>query len=74
VGSDPKAVTRWTGATDGAVFRAAGIPTARIGAAVKRDGKDPRIEIVAMDDLMALARAHVDVVVRYFATTSGSEA
>jgi hypothetical protein len=60
-------VTGWTGATDGAVFRAAGIPTARIGAAVKRDGKDPRIEIVAMDDLMTLARAHVDIVVRYFA-------
>jgi len=68
VGSDPKAVTGWTGATDGAVFRAAGIPTARIGAAVKRDGKDPRIEIVSMDDLLALARAHVDVVVGYFAT------
>jgi len=70
VGSDPRTVKGWTGATDGAVFRAAGIPTARIGAAVKRDGKDPRIEIVAMDDLMALARAHVDVVVRYFATGS----
>ena len=68
VGSDPRTVTGWTGATDGAVFRAAGIPTARIGAAVKRDGKDPRIEIVAMDDLIALARAHVDVVVRYFVT------
>ena len=68
VGSDPKTVTGWTGATDGAVFRASGIPTARIGAAVKRDGKDPRIEIVAMDDLIALARAHVDIVVRYFAT------
>jgi acetylornithine deacetylase/succinyl-diaminopimelate desuccinylase-like protein len=68
VGSDPTGVTRWTGATDGAVFRAEGIPTARIGAAVKRDGKDPRIEIVAMDDLIALARAHVDIVVRYFAT------
>ena len=67
VGSDPAGVTRWTGATDGAVFRAAGIPTARIGAAVKRDGIDPRIEIVALDDLLALARAHVDVVVRYFA-------
>lgn len=67
VGSDPRTVTGWTGATDGAVFRAAGIPTARIGAAVKRDGKDPRVEIVAMDDLMTLARAHVDVVVRYFA-------
>ena len=67
VGSDPRTVKAWTGATDGGVFRAAGIPTARIGAAVKRDMKDPRIEIVAMDDLMALARAHVDVAVRYFA-------
>jgi acetylornithine deacetylase/succinyl-diaminopimelate desuccinylase-like protein len=74
VGSDPTTVTRWTGATDGAVFRAEGIPTARIGAAVKRDGKDPRIEIVAMDDLMTLARAHVDVVVRYFATPGKSAA
>jgi len=72
VGSDPRTVTGWTGATDGAVFRAAGIPTARIGAAVKRDGKDPRIEIVAMDDLIALARAHVDVVVRYFAAAPSS--
>jgi acetylornithine deacetylase/succinyl-diaminopimelate desuccinylase-like protein len=71
VGSDPRAVTGWTGATDGAVFRAAGIPTARMGAAVKRDGTDPRIEIVAMDDLLALARAHVEVVVRYFAAAPG---
>lgn len=72
VGSDPRAVTGWTGATDGAVFRAAGIPTARMGAAIKRDGTDPRIEIVSMDDLIALARAHVDVMVRYFATRSSA--
>lgn len=65
---DPDEVRGWTGATDGGVLMAAGIPTVRMGAYVKRDATDPRIEIVAMDELMASARAWTEVVIRYCAS------
>lgn len=65
LGGDPAAVRGWAGATDGGVLMAAGIPTARMGAYVKRDATDPRIEIVEMDELLACSRAWADVVVRY---------
>ncbi|MGH2378598.1 MAG: hypothetical protein ACRDGT_08985, partial [Candidatus Limnocylindria bacterium] len=68
VGGDPAAVSGWTGATDGGVLMAAGILTVRMGAYVRRDATDPRIEIVAMDELLAAARAWADVVVRYCAS------
>ncbi|MBM4433847.1 MAG: hypothetical protein FJ028_01830 [Chloroflexi bacterium] len=66
-GSDPDQVMGWTGATDGAVLLGAGIPTVRFGAYVRRDADDPRIEIVAMDELVACARAWAETVVRYCA-------
>jgi acetylornithine deacetylase/succinyl-diaminopimelate desuccinylase-like protein len=66
-GSDPSQLAGWTGGTDGGVLMSAGIPTARLGASVMRDPADPRIEIVAMDELLASARAWVDVAVRYCA-------
>jgi acetylornithine deacetylase/succinyl-diaminopimelate desuccinylase-like protein len=59
-------VRDWTGATDGALFLAAGIPTARLGPNVTREDRDPRIEIVSFDELLAAARAYVDVAVRFF--------
>jgi acetylornithine deacetylase/succinyl-diaminopimelate desuccinylase-like protein len=61
------AVHDWSGATDGAIFLARGIPTARVGVKVTRDADDPRIEIVSLDELTSAARAYGDVAVRYFA-------
>ena len=61
------AVRDWSGATDGAIFLARGIPTARVGVHVTRDPDDPRIEIVSLDELTSAARAYADVAVRYFA-------
>jgi len=66
-----EAVTEWTGATDGAIFLAAGIPTARIGPAITRDDDDPRIEIVSLDELVAAARAYAEIAIRYFASPRG---
>jgi acetylornithine deacetylase/succinyl-diaminopimelate desuccinylase-like protein len=60
-------VRDWSGATDGAIFLAHGIPTARVGVTVTRDADDPRIEIVSLDELTSAARAYADVAVRYFA-------
>ncbi len=64
------AVRDWSGATDGAIFLARGIPTARAGVSVTRDEDDPRIEIVSLDELVSAARAYADVAVRYFAEGS----
>ena len=61
-------VQDWSGATDGAIFLARGIPTARVGVTVTRDADDPRIEIVSLDQLTSAARAYADVAVRYFAS------
>jgi acetylornithine deacetylase/succinyl-diaminopimelate desuccinylase-like protein len=62
-------VRGWTGATDGGIFMAAGIPTARLGPTVARDGADPRVEIVELDELVAATRAYAEIAVRYFAAS-----
>jgi acetylornithine deacetylase/succinyl-diaminopimelate desuccinylase-like protein len=64
---ETSAVRGWSGATDGAIFLARGVPTARVGVRVTRDADDPRIEIVSLDELTSAARAYADVAVRYFA-------
>jgi hypothetical protein len=56
----------WSGATDGAIFLARGIPTARVGVQVARDASDPRIEIVSLDELTRAARAYAEVAVGFF--------
>jgi hypothetical protein len=56
----------WTGATDGAILLARGIPTVRMGVSVARDEADPRVEIVSFRELVAAARAYADVAVRFF--------
>jgi hypothetical protein len=48
---------------------AAGIPTARLGPTVARDGADPRVEIVELDELVAATRAYAEIAVRYFAAS-----
>ena len=65
-------VRGWTGATDGAIFLARGIPTARVGVSVSRDEADPRIEIVSLDELVRAARAYAEVALRYFAQGSAA--
>ncbi|HYK97227.1 MAG TPA: M20/M25/M40 family metallo-hydrolase [Candidatus Acidoferrales bacterium] len=59
-------VTAWSGATDGALLLARGIPTARMGPQVTRGADDPRIESVSLDDLVQAARAYADTAVRFF--------
>lgn len=63
-------VRSWTGATDGAIFLARGIPTARVGVKVARDDDDSRIEIVSLDELVRAARAYAEVAVRLFAESA----
>ncbi len=60
-------IREWSGATDGAIFLAHRIPTARVGVRVTRDPEDPRIEIVALDELVSAARAYAEVIVRWCA-------
>jgi acetylornithine deacetylase len=60
-------VREWSGATDGAILLARGIPTARVGVRSRATADDPRIEIVSLDELTSAARAYADVAVRYFA-------
>ncbi|HEU5151079.1 MAG TPA: hypothetical protein VFU19_11305 [Iamia sp.] len=52
----PPVVEDWRGSTDGVVLRAAGIPTVRVGPAVRRDPADPRRDRVPVDTLVAFAR------------------
>ncbi|HZP95271.1 MAG TPA: hypothetical protein VFC31_02895 [Candidatus Limnocylindria bacterium] len=61
-------VRGWTGATDGAILLARGIPTARMGPRVTRDERDPRIEQVSLDELTSAARAYAETAIRYCAS------
>ena len=63
----PAPVRDWSGATDGAIFLARGIPTARVGVRVTRDDDDPRIEIVSLDELVSATRAYAEVALRWCA-------
>jgi acetylornithine deacetylase/succinyl-diaminopimelate desuccinylase-like protein len=67
-------VREWTGATDGAIFLAHGIPTARMGPRVTRDAIDPRIEIVSLDQLTSAARAYAETAIRFFASPGARSA
>ena len=65
-GIDGGDVRGWTGATDGGIFLAAGIPTVRVGPIVSRDPHDPRVESVSFDELLSATRAYVEIAVGYF--------
>jgi len=65
-------VKGWTGATDGGIFQAAGIPTVRLGVTVSRDAADPRIEIVPLDELLAATRAYAEIALRYLTAPSAA--
>lgn len=65
---EPPTATNWRGSTDGVTFRAAGIPTVRVGPVISRDPDDPRLDRVPLDDLAAFAELYAEVAARWFST------
>lgn len=63
---EPPSVTNWRGSTDGVTFRAAGIPTVRVGPVIGRDPADLRLDRVSLADLAAFADLYADVATRWF--------
>jgi acetylornithine deacetylase/succinyl-diaminopimelate desuccinylase-like protein len=59
----PVAVRDWTGSTDGVVFRAAGIDTARTGPSASPDPADPRRDRLSLTTLRSFAELYADVAV-----------
>ncbi|WP_029434023.1 hypothetical protein [Blastococcus sp. URHD0036] len=59
----PVAVPDWTGSTDGVVFRAAGIDTARTGPAASPDPADPRRDRLSLAELRSFAELYAHVAV-----------
>lgn len=59
----PVVVENWTGSTDGVVFRAAGIDTARCGPAASADASDARRDRMSLADLRSFADLYADVAV-----------
>jgi acetylornithine deacetylase/succinyl-diaminopimelate desuccinylase-like protein len=59
----PVRVRDWTGSTDGVVFRAAGIDTARVGPAASQDPADPRRDVFSLGTLRSFADLYADVAV-----------
>lgn len=52
----------WTGSTDGVVFRAAGVPTARLGPRPLGGSADPRIDAFSLTELEKWARVYARIV------------
>lgn len=59
------AISGWRGSTDGALLRAEGVPTVRLGPLLRSHPDDPRLEGVAVDDLVAVARVWAEAMVAY---------
>jgi acetylornithine deacetylase/succinyl-diaminopimelate desuccinylase-like protein len=59
----PAELRDWTGSTDGTVFRAAGIDTARTGPATRPDDADPRRDRLSLAELESFAAIYADVAV-----------
>lgn len=62
LGAPPAEVRGWTGSTDGVLFRAAGIDTARVGPTSRRDPADPRRDELDVAALDTFADLYADVV------------
>lgn len=58
-------VTGWRGSTDGALLRAGGIPTGRLGPPLYVRDDDPRVEGVVVADLVAWASVWATAVVHH---------
>lgn len=54
----PEPITGWTGSTDGVLFRAAGIDTARLGPSPLSAGPDPRVDAFDLAELARFARVY----------------
>jgi acetylornithine deacetylase/succinyl-diaminopimelate desuccinylase-like protein len=67
-------ITGWRGSTDGTVFRAEGIDTARWGPAVAPDPADHRRDRVAAGDIADAARVYAETIVRFAAATASHPA
>jgi acetylornithine deacetylase/succinyl-diaminopimelate desuccinylase-like protein len=63
-GTEAPTVRRWRGTTDGALLRALGIPTVRVGPPLLTNPDDPRVEGVRVDDLVDFARLWATTVLR----------
>lgn len=66
----PVEVRDWTGSTDGVVFRAAGIDTARTGPAASPDPADPRRDVLSLATLRSFAGLYADVAVTLAASAA----
>ncbi|GLW97137.1 hypothetical protein Misp02_12240 [Microtetraspora sp. NBRC 16547] len=64
-GAPPSPLTGWKGSTDGVVLRGHGVPTVRVGPAVRPDPADPRRDVIEVDTLVRFARIYADIVLRH---------
>ncbi len=64
-GGPPPPVSGWKGSTDGVVLRGHGVPTVRVGPAVRPDPADPRRDVVELDTLLRFARIYAEIVLRH---------
>ncbi|WP_067176013.1 M20/M25/M40 family metallo-hydrolase [Microtetraspora niveoalba] len=64
-GAAPPPVTGWKGSTDGVVLRGHGVPTVRVGPAVRADPADPRRDVLDLDTLLRFARIYSVIVLRH---------
>ncbi|WP_431727272.1 hypothetical protein [Verrucosispora sp. TAA-831] len=61
----PAPISGWKGSTDGAALRAAGIDTARVGPRPGTDPQDPRVDVLAVSDLVRFARLYAHILLRH---------
>ena len=71
-GGTPTRADPWRGSTDGALLRARGIDTVRIGPRMTTPADDPRREEVSLAELALAARAWLEIVVRMVVAEAGS--
>ncbi len=64
-GAAPPPISGWKGSTDGVVLRGHGVPTVRVGPAVRADPADPRRDAIELDTLLRFARIYSEIVVRH---------
>jgi hypothetical protein len=62
LGRYPEPITGWTGSTDGVVFRAAGVDTARLGPRPLPAGPDPRVDAFDLAELARFARVYEAII------------
>jgi hypothetical protein len=65
LGTEPEPITGWTGSTDGVVFRAAGVATARLGPR-PFPGPDPRVDSFDLTQLSRYAAVYERLICALF--------